>query len=430
MARRDFLLALFTARARGRPCREHGNPRFEFAYLRVGGRGSGICIRNCVSGHAARLGRASFPGPRRTYCLRAARTGRSCSFLSVYGADEGGSRCSRSQRDGGRATRAGGARRLHLSPVQSHRPTCFAQHLPGECCHALRAIRCNGVFCHLWFYYSLHDGQSRLPTSVLSRFLLRRLARLEPPYLASIAFVLLLGIASAAAPGFREQPFEWSAPQILSHAGYLTGLAGHQWLNIVYWTLAIEFQFYILIAIFFPLLATRRSIMQVSAIMVCAAAPLLTPRIPAPTADAFFPTLILPLLPAFAAGVLTFKLLTGRAQAAWYWPALVILTGLIAWRDGTPFGVSVGATGAVIATVHLPRIRPLAYLGAISYSLYLVHVPISVRLSNLASHLGSSLALEIAVIFAALGVCIAAATIFHWLVERPSVELAARIAYR
>jgi peptidoglycan/LPS O-acetylase OafA/YrhL len=262
------------------------------------------------------------------------------------------------------------------------------------------------------------------------RFLLRRLARLEPPYLASIAFVLLLGIASAAAPGFREQPFEWSAPQILSHAGYLTGLAGHQWLNIVYWTLAIEFQFYILIAIFFPLLATRRSIMQVSAIMVCAAAPLLTPRIPAPTADAFFPTLILPLLPAFAAGVLTFKLLTGRAQAAWYWPALVILTGLIAWRDGTPFGVSVGATGAVIATVHLPRIRPLAYLGAISYSLYLVHVPISVRLSNLASHLGSSLALEIAVIFAALGVCIAAATIFHWLVERPSVELAARIAYR
>lgn len=262
------------------------------------------------------------------------------------------------------------------------------------------------------------------------RFLLRRLARLEPPYLVSIAFVLAVGIAGAATPGFRGQPFEWSFPQLLSHAGYLTGLLGYQWLNIVYWTLAIEFQFYILIAIFFPLLATRRPTIQVCAIMVCASAPLLTPSIPAPTAEAFFPTLILPLLPVFAAGVLTFKLLTGRAQDVWYWPALGILTGLIAWRDGIPFAVAAGATAAVIATVRLPRIRPLAYLGAISYSLYLVHVPISVRLSNLASRVGSSLALEIAVIFAAIGVCIAAAAIFYWLVERPSVELAARIAYR
>ena len=217
------------------------------------------------------------------------------------------------------------------------------------------------------------------------RFLLRRLARLEPPYLASIAFVLLLGFAGAASPGFRGQPFEFDLPQTLSHVGYLTGILGYPWLNIVYWTLAIEFQFYILIAIFFPLLATRRPAAQTGVIIVCAAAPLLTPSIPAPTAEAFFPTLILPLLPAFAAGVLTFKLLTGRAQGVWYWPALGTLTLLTAWRDGIPFAVAAGATAAIIATVHLPRIRPLAYLGAISYSLYLVHVPISVRLSNLAS---------------------------------------------
>jgi peptidoglycan/LPS O-acetylase OafA/YrhL len=235
------------------------------------------------------------------------------------------------------------------------------------------------------------------------RFLLRRLARLEPPYLASIAFALLLGIAGAATPGFRGQPFEWSVPQILSHAGYLTGLLGYEWLNIVF---------------------------QIGAIIVCAAAPLLTPSIPAPTAEAFFPTLILPLLPAFSAGVLTFKFFTGRAQDFWFWPALATLTLLTAWRDGIPFAVAAGATAAIIATVHLPRIRPLAYLGAISYSLYLVHVPISVRLSNLANRLGSSLALEFAVIFAALGVCIAAAAVFHWLVERPSVELATRVGYR
>ena len=134
------------------------------------------------------------------------------------------------------------------------------------------------------------------------RFLLRRLARLEPPYLASIAFVLLLGFAGAASPGFRGQPFEFDLPQTLSHVGYLTGILGYPWLNIVYWTLAIEFQFYILIAIFFPLLATRRPAAQTGVIIVCAAAPLLTPSIPAPTAEAFFPTLILPPAPCFCGG--------------------------------------------------------------------------------------------------------------------------------
>jgi peptidoglycan/LPS O-acetylase OafA/YrhL len=107
------------------------------------------------------------------------------------------------------------------------------------------------------------------------QFLLRRLTRLEPPYLASIALVLVLGTVAAATPGFRGQPYEWSAPQIFSHVGYLTGFLGYRWLNIVYWTLAIEFQFYILMAVVFPLLASSQASAQIAVVMAWAAAPCL-----------------------------------------------------------------------------------------------------------------------------------------------------------
>jgi peptidoglycan/LPS O-acetylase OafA/YrhL len=231
-------------------------------------------------------------------------------------------------------------------------------------------------------------------------FLLRRLVRLEPPYLISIVPAFLIGLAAAATPGFRGQPFEWSVAQLLSHVGYLTGFFGFHWFNGVYWTLAIEFQFYVLIAIIFPLLTPTGSVARVGSIAVCAAVPLLVPNIP--TAENHAPTLILPLLPAFAVGILTFKFLAGKAQASWYWAALAVLVGLTAWRGGVAIAVAAGTTAAVIAAVRLPRLRPLAFLGTISYSRYLVHLPIGPKIINLANRLGSSLAFEISVFLAAV----------------------------
>jgi peptidoglycan/LPS O-acetylase OafA/YrhL len=261
----------------------------------------------------------------------------------------------------------------------------------------------------------------------LPQFLLRRVVRLEPPYLISIALIFLLGLAAAATPGFRGQPLEWSAVQVLSHAGYLTGFLGFRWFNVVYWTLAIEFQFYLLIAVIFPLLISTRSLSQIGSVAVCAAIPLLVPSIP--PAENQTPAFVLLLLPPFAAGILTFKFLTGRVQSTWYWAALAALVGLTAWRGGVAMAVAAGTTAAVIAAVRLPRFRPLAFLGTISYSLYLVHLPIGPKIINLANRLGSSLAFEISVFLAAVVVCIGVAAVFYRFVERPALKLASRIGY-
>src|ERR1700704_2847705 len=59
--------------------------------------------------------------------------------------------------------------------------------------------------------YSLHRSQYKL--AYFPHFLLRRLVRLEPPYLVSIALVLILWELAARSPGFGGAPPSYSLGQ-------------------------------------------------------------------------------------------------------------------------------------------------------------------------------------------------------------------------
>jgi peptidoglycan/LPS O-acetylase OafA/YrhL len=88
-------------------------------------------------------------------------------------------------------------------------------------------------------------------------FLLRRLVRLEPAYLVSIAVVLVLWYASSVAPGFAGQAPDYSLPQLASHLFYIVPLTSYQWLCPVYWSLAYEFVFYVTVGLTFDYLIER-----------------------------------------------------------------------------------------------------------------------------------------------------------------------------
>src|SRR5277367_6237893 len=99
--------------------------------------------------------------------------------------------------------------------------------------------------------YCIHLSYLRYPTSFEWKgFFWRRFLRLYPAYIVSIAACLAL-------QGFRHHQQDWSVWQIPTHLLFIHNLFGFDLfygINGVYWSLAIEFQFYAL----FPLLILGR----------------------------------------------------------------------------------------------------------------------------------------------------------------------------
>ncbi|HWS54485.1 MAG TPA: acyltransferase, partial [Pyrinomonadaceae bacterium] len=104
-------------------------------------------------------------------------------------------------------------------------------------------------------------------------FVLKRVVRLDPPYLAALALILALAFAEAARAGqpaaVEGEPLGWA--RVLLHLGYLNMFFGHEWLNPAFWTLAIELQFYALVGLAFPLLGSRRRGARLAALALFAA---------------------------------------------------------------------------------------------------------------------------------------------------------------
>jgi len=259
------------------------------------------------------------------------------------------------------------------------------------------------------------------------RFLGKRMARLDPPYLASIAFLFLLDGVARRIPGFPWHLQSVTPAQLLAHLGYLNSLFGYRWLNNVYWTLGIELQYYVLLAIIFPV-AMRlptRSRWLVPAMLVLAA---WLPR-PRLGGAPFHDDLILKYLGVFAIGFLCFLHRT-RAVDTRAFLIMLAVAGMAVWSRLDAY-VAASAVGAALVISFLTiRFRPLTWLGEFSYSLYLFHEPVRwvgfamVRRYTTAGPIGHDVAA-----IAILVMAILIARGMYVLVERPSQRWAARLKY-
>jgi peptidoglycan/LPS O-acetylase OafA/YrhL len=204
------------------------------------------------------------------------------------------------------------------------------------------------------------------------RFIAKRIIRLEPPYLLSILLILLLNYLSSLAPIYQGPPFHIDPVNLLMHVGYLNVFSDKPWLNPVFWTLAIEFQYYLSMAIFYFLLANVRRPIRLFAYLGALAL------------FYFFRgngRFVFEFLPLFMLGFSTFQkkaniigwkeyslvsapLIVIAARYHWAIPALCLLTVflILGYQVKWKFGI---------------------FLGKISYSLYLLHVPIGMRVINL-----------------------------------------------
>lgn len=252
-------------------------------------------------------------------------------------------------------------------------------------------------------------------------FLGKRLARIEPPYLASIVLVIALGYASSLAPGFQgTPPSNIFSAQTLLHVGYLNGIAGYPWLNVVYWTLAIEFQFYLLMLFVFDWISHSRQVFASLAVLILMWSVVAVDQ----------QTLVFKYLGLFAFGLAAFQYRSAVIDKK----MLVLLFAMAMAATGFALGWLVSivglTTGLLLAlNVKLGGHKLMIWLGSISFSLYLVHVPIGGRVVNLGKRYVDSQSGEASLSIAALLISLLAAYLFYLAIERPSQNLATKLRY-
>jgi peptidoglycan/LPS O-acetylase OafA/YrhL len=250
-------------------------------------------------------------------------------------------------------------------------------------------------------------------------FVWRRVVRLDPPYLASIVVILVLEFLSAIRHG-TASTFSVSVPQLAAHLAYANVIFDLKWLNPVFWTLAVEFQYYLLIGLMYSWLkrVSVGSVLATASIACLASVALPHPRY------------VFHHLPLFYMGVIAFYVRSRRLSTSRAIPLLLCFAALSVWPVGR-MQVIVGlATSLIIAFTGFSW-RPLVYLGTISYSLYLLHGPVNTVIFSLARQLlPSTASARVAGLFIALLACIAAAHLFHLFVEHPAQRWSRRIPHR
>jgi peptidoglycan/LPS O-acetylase OafA/YrhL len=265
--------------------------------------------------------------------------------------------------------------------------------------------------------YSMYRSGYRLKNFL--RFVLRRIVRLDPPYLVSVVMVVALGYISAHSPGYMGSEFVISWRRLLLHIGYLPGILGIPWYGVVYWTLALELQFYLLIGLLFPLLVNPRRWIGDLVVGGLAIASLLSSN----------HAIIFMWLGPFVLGIVAFRYKAHHiplGSAAWQ--AAIALPGL--WQLGAAPTILACMAALLIAFSRIRSFAIVEFFGAISYSLYLVHVPIGGRVINLATRFELNQWGTLLAVCMAFGISVAAAYLLWRFVEVPALAWSHRFSLR
>lgn len=250
-------------------------------------------------------------------------------------------------------------------------------------------------------------------------FLLRRLIRIQPSFLAALALAVLIHGVLLGNPEYLN------ISAIAINSFYAAPFTNHTWILSISWTLGVEAQFYICIAFSYPYLTSNTPAIRRTSLAVFICLFLASKTLPE------YHWCLLPTwTPFFATGLIVFLTRTGKITTKEF-IFITIITILLLLNTWTKwFTLIAFLSGLFIFT--LPTNRKLKmpgyFLGKISYSFYLVHMPIMIAVKhywiepmNLASRHPF---LSILLFFTSV---IVVAVPFYILVEKPSIAWSRRL---
>lgn len=260
--------------------------------------------------------------------------------------------------------------------------------------------------------YSMMSNNFTL--SKLGGFLTRRSLRVEIPYVFSIALVLLLNTISQFIS--NNNILSINIETLLANIFYLPDFLKLPWILPVYYTLKIEFQYYILIGLMFTFFVSNNKIIQLTAYLSFIAL-------------SFFEALeLFKYLPLFLIGITTFLYKTVKLDKREFVISIIVLLGITFYQ----FYLEVLCV-SLISILYILYMnsggRVLDFLGKISFSLYLVHIPVGGKIINLGLRYISKGYQEYLLFLFALLSSIAAAYIFYMIIESPAQKISKNVKY-
>lgn len=270
----------------------------------------------------------------------------------------------------------------------------------------------------------------------LGSYFIRRLTRLEPPYILSL---LLFTAAFMVYPGV---PFRLQLPHLVASVFYFHNFAFGtiSTINFVAWSLEVEVQFYILAPLLGTLFAIRNSLLRrsvlVALVLLCGAFHLV--------AHGLWRMTIFNFGHFFLMGFLMADLMASRPAGTgpqlrpspgWDvvgligWPTIFLLPRVDATMQWLPFLILPVYLSAFYGRVGnwFFRRKWVALTGGMCYSFYLIHMLIISVAFKATRHLVrfEDVMLDFVIQFAALGVCIyPVCTLYFVLIERPCMDSA------
>jgi peptidoglycan/LPS O-acetylase OafA/YrhL len=310
----------------------------------------------------------------------------------------------------------------------------------------LDALRGLGALCVLTFHYStrfheLFPQASHVPFSFLggnyrvllffaisgfsifftldriatvSDFLVNRIARLYPAYL--VAMLLTLGIEYGA----HATQLLIGPAAVLANVTMLQGFAFLPEVDGAYWTLTVEIAFYFCMVAIWKWAGLKRLEPMLLVWLALRWLYAVWPDMP----ERIVMLLVLRYLPFFIIGMLAYRVWAGqrrwRQQMPYAALALLSIATIDSW-DIAVAGIGLQALfmALIAGRLRFLRLRPLVWMGGISYSFYLIH-----------QHVGFVVMLEMARagynpwagFVAAFAVALGLGTAINRVVERPAAE--------
>ena len=284
--------------------------------------------------------------------------------------------------------------------------------------------------------YCLRQGN--ITPGFIGEFLWRRTIRLTPPYFAIVLAGIALGFAPywLGIPSSSDEPFSWG--RAASHFFYLQNFFGYENFSAGFWTLCIEMQFYALCALLVWLAYAierprERSDTSYQWSLAIVSVPLGLVSLFWWTRDRAFDDYVIHFWCLFCAGTLAWWV-HDRKLPAWLLAAYLAAMAVrlkIEWTNelfaATVAGAAVFAASRFGGLGTWLNASWLQHLGRISYSLYLVHFPLSHVILNFGhAWTDQSVAGGLCWMLLSVVLSLVAAEAFYRLVEAPCVAWSAR----